>query len=206
MLCSGKHGTFSPVLLLDASTTLANKSVENLLHIVVLGWCVLGDEGSAQVYQQQAVLVLEHTLIHESHCWLNNIDYGKKTAGHVLFCPLPLHRGMRCKGRTQGCLPVCSLSYAFSYCSYLYSLFPCVLSHMWLSFFPVKPFAIKELMTRCIFCRRKKERLWLMVSPHCCLYFLLIVLAEFLFLNSGTAVTVSECFILPYWQMSVKVV
>lgn len=36
MLCSGKRGTFSPVLLLDASTTLANKSVENLLHLVFL--------------------------------------------------------------------------------------------------------------------------------------------------------------------------
>lgn len=36
MLCSGKHGTFSPVLLLDSSTTLANKTVVSLLHLVFL--------------------------------------------------------------------------------------------------------------------------------------------------------------------------
>lgn len=58
-----------------------------------------------------------------------------------------------------------------------------MLSHTWLSFFPVKPFAMKELMTSCVFWRRKKERLWLMVSLHCCLYFLLIILAGFLFLT-----------------------
>lgn len=41
MLCSDKHGTFSPALLVDASTTLAKKTVEHLLHLEFLwaGMC-----------------------------------------------------------------------------------------------------------------------------------------------------------------------
>lgn len=36
MLCPGKHAAFSPVLLLDASTTRANGTVLSLLYLVFL--------------------------------------------------------------------------------------------------------------------------------------------------------------------------
>lgn len=75
-----------------------------------------------------------------------------------------------------------------------------MLSHMWLSFSPVKPFAIKELMTSCCLLQEKKRKavmdgvsmLLSAVSPDCFGW----VPVSF----PGTAVAVSECFILPYWQ------
>lgn len=90
---------------------------------------------------------------------------GEQGTSYFALC-LQLHRGMRCQGGTWGFLLIFSLSHAFSYCSYLYSLFPYVLSHMWLSFFPHQTLCHKNWWQVVFFAGEEKKGCdWCVSTP-----------------------------------------
>lgn len=123
------------------------------------------------VHGQQAVLVLEHLLVHESQYWLSNrLIMGRGEQGTSYFCPLPaVHRGMRCKGGTQGFLLICSLSCIFLLRLSLFPVSQHVKPHVGFIFSPSQTLCHKGVDDKlCLL--RKKETLWWMMSPHCCLY------------------------------------
>ena len=97
MLFSGKHGIFSPILLLDALTKMITTDIwqTKLLRTcyapsVSLDWCVLLinrviNRVCKCMFRQQAVLLLGHVLIHENQCWLNNWLWARESRDHLIL-------------------------------------------------------------------------------------------------------------------------
>lgn len=131
MLCSDKHGTFSPALLVDASTTLANKTVENLLHLEFLWAGVCWWLTVCQCMDSKLCWFWSTCwYMKASTDWVTDWLWEEESRAHLILpsaCSCIEEWGIKEELKD---FSLSALSHAFSCYGYLYSLFPNMLSHM----------------------------------------------------------------------------